>query len=89
MKATLAGSAERMLMKVVVDGSSDRVLGVHLIGPDSAELVQVIATLLRTGVTKHDLDQTMPLHPSLAEELMTLRTRSARHVRHQDADQIG
>lgn len=85
LKATLSGSAEKMMMKVVVDGSSDRVLGVHLLGPDAGELIQVIATLLRTGVTKRDFDQTMPLHPSSAEELMTLRTRSARHVQHYDA----
>ncbi len=80
LKATLSGSAERMLMKVLVDGSSDRLVGVHLLGPDAAELVQVIATLLRLGATKRDLDATMPLHPSSAEELMTLRTRSARYV---------
>jgi len=84
LKATLSGSNERMMMKLVVDGSSDRVLGAHLLGPDAGELVQVIATLLRTGVTKRDFDQTMPLHPSSAEELMTLRTRSARRIQHHD-----
>lgn len=78
MKATLSGSAERVFMKVLVDASSDRLLGVHLLGPDSGELVQVLATLLKVGATKADLDRTMPLHPSAAEELMTLRTRSER-----------
>ena len=86
LKATLSGSNERMLMKLVVDGSSDRVLGAHLAGPDAGELIQVIATLLRTGVTKRDFDQTMPLHPSSAEELMTLRTRSARRIQHHDPE---
>jgi glutathione reductase (NADPH) len=81
LKAALSGSAERMLMKVLVDGSSDRLIGVHLLGPDAAELVQVISTLLRMGATKRDLDETMPLHPTSAEELMTLRTRAARYVR--------
>ncbi len=81
LKATLSGSQERMLMKLVVDGRTDRLVGVHLLGPDAGELIQVIATLLRTGATKADLDATMPLHPSSAEELMTLRTRSARHAR--------
>lgn len=81
LKATLSGSAERMRMKLVVDGSSDRLVGAHLLGPDAGELVQVLATLIRTGATKADLDATMPLHPSSAEELMTLRSRSARHVR--------
>lgn len=80
LKATLGGSAERVHQKILVDGSTDRVLGVQLLGPDSAELVQVIATLLRMGVTKRDFDQTMPLHPSSAEELMTMRTPSERHV---------
>jgi len=84
LKATLSGSAETMMLKIVVDASTDRVLGVHLLGPDAGELIQVIATLLRTGVTKRDFDQTMPLHPSSAEELMTLRTRSARHVQHHE-----
>ncbi len=88
LKSTLAGSAERMMMKLVVDADSDRVVGAHLLGPDAAELVQVLATLIRTGVTKRDFDRTMPLHPSAAEELMTLRTRAARHVRGH-ADQIG
>ncbi|MDO4231672.1 MAG: glutathione-disulfide reductase [Lautropia sp.] len=80
LKATLGGSAERVHQKILVDGSTDRVLGVQLLGPDSGELVQVIATLLRMGVTKRDFDQTMPLHPSSAEELMTMRTPSARHM---------
>lgn len=80
LKATLGGSEERVHQKILVDGSTDRVLGVQLLGPDSAELVQVIATLLRMGVTKRDFDQTMPLHPSSAEELMTMRTPSVRHM---------
>lgn len=82
LKSTLSGSSERMMMKLVVDGSTDRVVGAHILGPDAGELIQVIATLLRTGVTKRDFDQTMPLHPSSAEELMTLRTRTARHIQH-------
>ena len=86
LKATLSGSDERMLIKMVVDGSSDRVLGVHLLGPDAGELIQVIATLLRTGVTKRDFDQTMPLHPSSAEEMMTMRTRSERRIQHHDPE---
>ena len=81
LKATLSGSQERMLMKLVVDGETDRLVGAHLLGPDAGELIQVIATLLRMGATKADLDGTMPLHPSSAEELMTLRSRSARYRR--------
>ena len=81
MKATLSGSSERMFMKLIVDGSSDRLLGAHLLGPDSGEMVQILATLIQVGATKRDLDRTMALHPSAAEELMTLRTRSERHLR--------
>lgn len=81
LKATLSGTRERVHQKVLVDASTDRVVGVQLLGPDSAELVQVIATLLKLGVTKRDLDQTMPLHPSSAEELMTMRTPDERVVR--------
>jgi glutathione reductase (NADPH) len=84
LKATLSGSNERMMMKLVVDGSTDRVLGAHLLGPDAGELIQVIATLLRTGVSKRDFDQTMPLHPSSAEELVTMHTRTARRIQHHD-----
>ena len=81
MKATLSGGNERMFMKLIVDGSSDRLLGAHLIGPDSGEMVQILATLLQVGATKRDLDRTMALHPSAAEELMTMRTRSERILR--------
>ncbi len=81
MKATLAGSRERVMMKLLVDVSTDRIVGAHLMGPDAAEMAQVLATLLRLGATKRDLDQTMPLHPSAAEELVTMRTATARRTR--------
>ena len=81
LKATLSGTQERVHEKILVDASTDRVLGVQLLGPDSAEVIQVMATLLRMGVTKRDLDQTMPLHPSSAEELVTMRTVAHRHIR--------
>ena len=82
LKATLSGTQERVHQKILVDPCTDRVLGVQLLGPDAAETVQIIATLMRMGVTKRDFDQTMPLHPSSAEELMTMRTPATRHVRH-------
>lgn len=80
LKATLSGSPERVHQKILVDASSDKVLGVQILGPDAAETIQVMATLLRMGVTKRDLDQTMPLHPSSAEELVTMRTPATRHI---------
>jgi glutathione reductase (NADPH) len=75
MKSIIAGRDERMMMKVIVETASDRVVGVHLLGPDSAEIAQMAAIALRMGATKSDFDQTMALHPSAAEELVTLREK--------------
>jgi glutathione reductase (NADPH) len=81
IKATLSGSQIRTLMKLVVDGATDRVLGCHIVGPDAAELVQVVAIAVRMNATKADFDATMALHPTSAEELVTMRTPTARYVR--------
>jgi glutathione reductase (NADPH) len=75
MKATLSGRNERMLMKLVVDAASQKVLGVHIVGEDSAEIVQAAAIAVKMGATKADFDDTVALHPSAAEELVTLRTK--------------
>jgi glutathione reductase (NADPH) len=75
MKGTLSGRAERMLMKLIVDRKTDRVLGCHILGPDAAEMVQMAAVAMRMGATKADFDATMALHPSAAEELVTMRTK--------------
>jgi glutathione reductase (NADPH) len=75
MKAILAGREERMLMKLVVERASDRVVGVHILGPDAAEIVQMAAVAIRMGAKKSDFDQTMALHPSASEELVTLREK--------------
>lgn len=77
LKATLSGSKSRVFMKLVVDQASDKVLGVHLIGEGSAEIVQIAAIALNLSATKADFDRTMALHPSSAEELVTLRTKHA------------
>ena len=74
MQHTLSGRQEQALMKLVVDGRSDRVLGVHILGPDAAEIIQGFAVALRCGATKSQLDSTVGVHPTLAEELVTLRT---------------
>lgn len=73
MQNILAGRQERTLMKLVVDGASDRVLGAHMIGPDAAEIIQSLAVAVTAGLTKKQFDQTMALHPSAAEEFVTLR----------------
>lgn len=73
MRATLAGRDEKMLMKLIVDAASDRVVGCHVLGDDAAEIVQMTAIAMRMGATKADFDSTMALHPSAAEELVTMR----------------
>ncbi len=78
MRATLAGREERTLMKILVGAADDRVLGVHIVGPDAAEMIQLVAVAVRMGATKADFDATMALHPSAAEELVTMRTASDR-----------
>lgn len=75
MKATLSGREERVLMKLVVDAATDRVIGCHVVGEAAAEMVQMAAIALRLGATKADFDRTMALHPSAAEELVTMREK--------------
>ena len=76
MRATLSGRDEKMLMKLLVDGESDRVVGCHIVGDDAGEIVQMAAIAMRMGATKADFDRTMALHPSAAEELVTMRNKS-------------
>ncbi|MBN9279192.1 MAG: glutathione-disulfide reductase, partial [Hyphomicrobium sp.] len=75
MKVTLTGRDEKMLMKLIVERATDRVLGCHVLGPDAAEIVQMAAIAMRMGATKADFDATMALHPSAAEELVTMREK--------------
>jgi glutathione reductase (NADPH) len=79
MKATLSGRDTRMLMKLVVDGTSDRVLGCHIVGEGAAEMIQTLGIAVKMGATKADFDATMALHPTAAEELVTMRTPTARY----------
>lgn len=81
MKATLSGSQDRVMMKLLVDGESDRILGCHILGEGAAEMIQLVGIALKMGATKRDFDNTMALHPSAAEELVTMRTRTARFER--------
>ncbi|MGB9369453.1 MAG: glutathione-disulfide reductase [Xanthobacteraceae bacterium] len=81
MKTAFLGGEARVLMKLVVDGASGRVLGCHIIGPDAAEMIQVLGIAIKMGATKADFDATMAVHPTLAEELVTMRTVTERHVR--------
>jgi len=81
LKATLSGSESRVLMKLIVDATSDRVVGCHIVGPEAAELIQVVAIAVKMKATKADFDATVALHPTSAEELVTMRTPTARYVR--------
>jgi glutathione reductase (NADPH) len=73
---TLGGRAVRTLMKLVVDAKTRKVLGCHIFGDHASEIVQVVAVALRMGATKEDFDSTIALHPTAAEELVTMRTKS-------------
>jgi glutathione reductase (NADPH) len=75
LKHTLSGRDERVLMKLLVDGDTEKVVGCHILGPDAAEIVQMAAIALRMGATKADFDATVALHPSIAEELITMREK--------------
>ncbi len=75
MKHTLTGRDERTLMKLVVDAATDRVVGVHMVGPDAAEIVQGMGVALTCGATKAQFDATVGIHPSAAEEFVTMRER--------------
>jgi glutathione reductase (NADPH) len=86
MKNTLSGRDERTLMKLVVDGKSDRVLGCHMLGPDSPEIVQGLAIAIKCGASKRMFDQTVGLHPSAAEEFVTMREKTVRAPRKEAAE---
>lgn len=73
MKATLSGREERILMKVLVDCASDRVVGVHIFGHDAGEVIQAVGIAVTMGATKADFDRTIAVHPTAAEELVTMR----------------
>ncbi|MCB1418629.1 MAG: glutathione-disulfide reductase [Notoacmeibacter sp.] len=78
MRHTLSGRQEKMIMKLVVDAATRRVLGCHILGPDAGELAQVLGIAVKAGLTKDDFDRTMALHPSAAEELVTMYQPSYR-----------
>ena len=86
IKSTMSGRDTRILMKLVVDGLTDRVLGCHIVGDSAAEIIQAVAIAVKMKATKADFDATVALHPTAAEELVTMRTPTARHVREAAAE---
>jgi glutathione reductase (NADPH) len=81
LKATLSGRDTTVLLKLIVDGETDRVVGCHIVGEGAAEMAQLAAVAVKMRATKADFDATMALHPTIAEELVTMRTRSATYAR--------
>jgi glutathione reductase (NADPH) len=79
MKATLSGHGGRIFMKLLVDRDTDRVLGFHMVGPDSGELAQLVGVTLQLAATKSAFDATLAVHPTAAEELVTMRAPAVRH----------
>jgi glutathione reductase (NADPH) len=81
LKATLSGRDTTVLLKLVVDGHTDRLLGCHIVGPDAGEMIQLIGIAVKMGATKADFDATMAVHPTVAEELVTMRSVSKSYGR--------
>jgi glutathione reductase (NADPH) len=73
MRAALSGRKERVLVKLIVEAATDRILGAHIVAADAAEIIQGIAIALKAGATKADFDSTLGVHPSVAEEFVTLK----------------
>jgi len=79
MKATLSGHTGKMLLKLLVDRDTDRVLGFHGVGPDTGEMAQLVGVALQLKATKSALDATLAVHPTAAEELVTMRKPAVQH----------
>lgn len=79
MKTLFAGRQDRTLMKLVVDSATRRVLGCHIVGPEAGEMIQLAAVAIRMGATKEDFDRTVAVHPTAAEELVTMRKPARIH----------
>jgi glutathione reductase (NADPH) len=79
LKATLSGRATRVMMKLVVDAATDRVVGCHIVGEAAGEMIQLLGIAVKMGATKADIDATMAVHPTAAEELVVMREPVARY----------
>jgi glutathione reductase (NADPH) len=75
LKATLSGRDERTMIKLLVDPATDRVVGAHMVGPDAPEVIQGIGIAVKAGLTKAQFDSTIGIHPTVAEEFVTLREK--------------
>jgi len=73
MKNVVAGRNERSLYKMIVDAANDRIVGIHMIGPEAPEIMQAAAVAVKAGLTKADFDATVAIHPTMAEELVLFK----------------
>jgi glutathione reductase (NADPH) len=80
LKATVSGAPERAIMKLIVDGATDRIVGAHILAHEAAEMIQLVAVAMTMGATKADFDATIAVHPTAAEELVTMRSAHMRFV---------
>jgi len=78
---SLAGRDTRAFFKLVVDGETDRVVGCHIVGADAAEMIQLVGVAIKMKATKSDFDAVMAVHPTAAEELVTLREKAVSYQR--------
>jgi glutathione reductase (NADPH) len=79
LKATVSGAPDRAIMKLIVDGLTQRIVGAHLLSHEAAEMIQLVAVAMTMGATKADFDATVAVHPTAAEELVTMRSAYARY----------
>ena len=86
LKSTVSGAPERSIMKLIVDGVTQRIVGAHLLAHEAAEMIQLVAVAMTMGATKADFDATVAVHPTAAEELVTMRSASARY---EDGARVG
>jgi glutathione reductase (NADPH) len=78
MKHTFTGDADRMLMKLIVVTETQKIVGCHIVGPEAGEMIQMAAIAIKMGATKAQWDQTCAVHPTAAEELVTMRDKLVR-----------
>jgi glutathione reductase (NADPH) len=76
MRHNLSGRPRRTIMKLVIDAATDRLLGAHMLGEDAPEIMQGLAVAIQAGATKADIDRTIGIHPTAAEEFVTMRTQT-------------
>jgi len=76
LKHTLSGRDERSTFKLIVDSKTDKVLGCHIFGDHAAEIIQIVGILVKIGAAKAQFDETVALHPSAADALVTMRTKA-------------